>query len=154
VWIWFQKLLLYGHVGILLEFWFTGIVSLLRKHWKATGVSYIWMIWVYGMTGIAMEVMSLGIDWPFYFKAFLYMPVIYGAEALSGLAIMTITGLLQKWFGGAGGGVVPWEYEKSRWTPMGLVNFRYAILWFGVALGFDWLSAILRRVVNFIAGVS
>lgn len=145
---WWQKLLLYGHIGILLEFWFTGARSLFRRHWKLTTSSYLWMLPIYGCTALLMEAVKTAIPWPFYFKAFLYVPLIYGAEALSGATLKVLTGVLQRFLGGAQGGVVPWEYEKSNWAPFGLVNFRYAPIWYLVALGFDPVAAFIRAVLD------
>lgn len=145
---WWQKLLLYGHVGILLEFWFTGARNLCKRHWKLTTSSYLWVLPVYGVTGILMEVIRQSIPWPFWLKAFLYVPLIYGAEALSGATLAALTGLLQRFLGGVQGGTVPWEYEKSSWTPLGLVNFRYAPFWYLVALAFDPIADFIRAVLD------
>lgn len=144
---------MYGHLGILIEFWFTGFFSLYQKNWKMTGHTYLPMVFVYGMTALVLEAVSEALPWPFYFKALVYLPVIYGAEALSGSAIKIATGLLQKTFGGHGGGIIPWDYGSSRWTPFGLINFKYAPAWLLVALAFDPISGMMRNVVNYLAKV-
>lgn len=145
---WWQKLLLYGHIGLLLEFWFTGLRSLFKRHWKLTSSSYLWMLPVYGVTALLLEVVGQSVPWPFYYKAFLYVPIIYGSEALAGANLKGITGLLQKYLGGLQGDVVPWEYEKSNWAPFGLINLRYAPIWYFVALGFDPLSTWIRKLLT------
>ena len=145
---WWQKLLLYGHIGILLEFWFTGARSLFKRHWKLTSSSYLWMIPIYGVTGLFMEVIATTVPWPFYLKALLYVPLIYGAEALSGASIAGLTKQLQRFLGGFQVGLIPWEYEKSSWAPAGLVNFKYAPFWYLLALGFDPIAAFIRHAVN------
>lgn len=142
-----QKLLIYGHIGILLEFWFTGAHSLFQRHWKLTSYSYLWCVPIYGFTALLMEVVGQSVPWPFYLKPFIYVPLIFGAEALSGATLKGLTGLLQRFLGGAQGDVVPWEYQKSNWAPFGLVNFRYAPFWFVVALAFDPLSTWMRKVL-------
>lgn len=147
------KLLLYGAIGLLIEVGFTGLWSLASRNWKASGHTYLWMLPVYGMTALVLEAVSEALPWPFYFKALVYLPVIYGAEALSGAAIKIATGLLQKTFGGHGGGVVLWDYGSSRWTPFGLINFKYAPAWLLVALAFDPISGMMRNVVNYLAKV-
>lgn len=151
---WWQKLLLYGCMGMVIEVFFTSIASLIQKNWKATGCTYLWMVPIYGLTSLGLEWASDSIHWPFYLKAFVYLPVFFIAEALGGWGIQALTALLQRLFGGSGGGTIPWDYGKSHWTPMGLVNFKYTPFWLALAMGFDPLSAILRRVVNFLATVN
>lgn len=146
-----QKFLVYGCLGVLIENFFTGVASLVKRHWKATTNSYLWMVPIYGFTAFALEGLHDALPWPFYLRALVYMPVIYGVEALSGYALEKLTGLLQRWFGGSGGGVVPWDYSKSAWTPMGLINLAYAPFWFLLALAFDPISSWLHRVLMFLA---
>jgi len=98
-----------------------------------------------------LDAVRMALPWPFYLKALVYLPLIYGIEALSGLLIVTLTTLLERWFGGTGGGVVVWEYKKSAWAPMGLINLSYAPFWLILALGFDWIAAGVQKIVVFIA---
>jgi len=143
--------LLYGCIGLLIEVFFTGFHSLFIKHWKATGYTYVWMLFPYGFAGLALEGLSTSLAWPFYLKALVYVPIFYGVEGLYGWTLMKVTGKLQEWLGGSGGGVVPWDYGKSKWSPMGLINLKFAPFWLALALSFDGISAILRRVVAFVA---
>lgn len=123
-----QKLLLYsafGAIGLLIEVVFTGARSLIQKNWKATSVTYLWMWPIYSAAGAIMQALSQSLAWPFWAKAFIYMPVIYGVEALSGWILSKVIGS------------VPWHYGLSHWTPMGLINLKYAPYWFALALCFD-----------------
>ena len=150
---WWQKFLLYGCIGILIEVGFTGIWSLFKRNWKASGHTYLWMVPVYGLTAMGLEAVSEALPWPFYAKALVYLPIIYGAEAISGATIKTGTWLLQKLFGGHGGGVIPWDYGSSKLTPFGLINLGYAPLWLLVSFAFDPISDTLRSIVNYLAKV-
>jgi hypothetical protein len=146
-----QKFALYANLGILIEFWFTSIYNLLIKNWKLTGYSYGWMLWVYGMAGLVIESIGSAISWPFYLKAFIYMPIFYGIEAISGIVLSLITGKLQGWFGGTGGGTILWNYGHSKWTPMGLINIKYVGFWLLLALAFDPLSGTIHKLINHLA---
>lgn len=165
---WFYKILLYGCLGLLIEIVFTSVANFLRRHWKGTGITFIWMMPVYGVTGLLLEIIgkAVHVDWaipigvPFHYyvihlgfiaKAFIYVPIIFGAEALSGWNIRIVTKYLQKWFGGTGGDVIPWEYPVSKWSPMGLINIKYAPFWLLLACSFSLLSDILQRVLAFVA---
>lgn len=146
-----QKFLVYGHLGILIEFWFTGIYSLYDKNWKMTGYSYLPMIFIYGVTALILEALSAALPWPFYLKAFVYVPIIYGIEALSGWTLKLVTGFIQKRLGGHGGDVIPWDYSKSKWTPMGLINLKYAPFWLILALAFGPISTYVAKVLRLAA---
>jgi hypothetical protein len=146
-----QKFFVYGCLGILIEFFFTSVFSLIEKNWKATGYSYIWMVPIYGVTATALEGVSSALPWPFWLKAFVYVPIIYGIEALSGWCLKLLTRQIQERWGGHGGDTIPWDYGKSRWTPMGLINLKYAFFWLVLAMAFDPISVYLRKALNFLA---
>ena len=148
MWFFVQKFLVYGCLGVLIEFFFTGMASLVQKNWKLTSSSYLWMVFVYAPAALILEAISTALPWPFWCKAFVYVPVIYGIEALSGWTIKGITNLLQRWFGGHGGNVVIWEYHKSNWAPMGLINLKYAPFWLALAMAFDPISGFLTKILK------
>jgi hypothetical protein len=144
---WVLKFLAYGALGIQIEVLFTGLYSLIHRHWKLTSKTYLSMYLVYGASGFLLQWLSqLLADVSLPVRATIYLLVIYGAEATFGIALSRATALLQKYFGGTGGGQIPWHYGLSAWTPMGLINLKYAPYWFVLALCFDWLSGILERV--------
>ena len=131
-----EKLIVYGCLGLLIEVFFTGISSLFRKHWHATAKTYLWMLPIYGFTALALEGVSETLPWPFYLKAFLYVPIIYGMEALSGMMLKRLIG------------VIPWDYGSNRWTPMGLINFKYAPFWLALAMAFDPITSFLTKMLH------
>ena len=133
----FLKLIVYGHLGFLIEIWFTGIHSFIwNKDKSFTSVTYLPMFIIYGFTALALESISEALPWPFYLKALVYVPVIYGVEALSGWTIKRIIGL------------IPWDYQHSAWTPFGLINLRYAPFWLLVAMAFDPITSFLTKLLH------
>jgi len=137
-----QKAIIYGCLGLLIEVFFTGIGSLIRKHWDATAKTYLWMCLVYGFTALILETISDAITWPFYLKAFIYVPIIYGAEALSAWVLKMIIGR------------VPWDYGVSHWTPMGFINLKYAPYWLLLAMAFDPIASFLNKLLHAVALVT
>lgn len=131
-----EKALVYGCLGVLIEFFFTAAGALIRRNWSATGQSYLWMLPIYGFTALALEGISVALPWPFYLKALIYVPIIYGIEALSGWTIYKIIG------------VIPWDYRRSRWTPMGLINLKYAPFWLVLAMAFDPITSFLSKLLK------
>jgi len=133
----FLKLLIYGHLGLLIEIWFTGIYSFFfRRDKSATAKTYLPMLFVYGLTALVLERLSEVILWPFYLKAFIYVFVIYFAEGLSGWILKKLIGK------------IPWDYGMSHWTPMGLINLKYAPFWLIVAMAFDPITTFLTRILH------
>jgi len=131
-----EKAIAYGCIGILIEVFFTGVASLIQKDWDGTAKTYLWMFPIYGVTALFLEGISNGLDWPFYLKAFVLVPVIYGTEALSGWTIKKITGR------------IPWHYPESAWSPAGLINLKYAPFWLLLAMAFDPITAFLTKMLH------
>ena len=148
-----QKFCVYGCLGLLIEVFFTGVWSLFQRHWKMTGSTYLSMFPIYGFSALVLEAVSESLPWPFWCKAPVYVCIIYGAEALSGLTLIWLTGVLQRWFGGSGGGVIPWTYAKSHWMLFGLIEPRYIPAWMVLALAFDPISHFLTKILRIAAGV-
>lgn len=137
------KLLVYGHLGFLIEIWFTGIHSVIfDKDKNATAVTYLPMCLVYGVASLILEAVSDVLPWPFYFKAFVYVFIIYLMEGTSGWLLKKLTGR------------IPWEYPKSFWAPMQLINLKYFPFWFGVALAFDPITSFLTKLLRAVALVA
>ncbi len=121
--------LLLGIAGLLIEVFFTGISSLVRRDWAATSRTYLWMHPIYASGGFAVKVIHDNVILftnPFLdaivLAILVYVPIFYGMEALSGLASQKLLGR------------VLWDYGRSKWTPMGLINLKYAPYWLLLAL--------------------
>jgi len=137
-----EKAVIYGCLGLLIEVLFTSIHSIIEGDRDATGYTYLWMLPIYGFAALALEAISNALPWPFYLKALVYIPVIYGTEALSGWTIQQITGK------------IPWDYEHGPWTPMGLINLKYAPFWLLLAMAFDPITAFLTKLLHAVATVA
>ena len=133
----FLKLIAYGHIGFLLEIWFTGLHSIIwSKDKTGSATTYLPMFLIYGFTALALEGVSEALPWPFYLKALLYVPIIYGVEGLSGWTLKKLIGK------------IPWDYQHGPWTPMGLINLKYAPFWLLVSMGFDPIKGLLTKVLD------
>lgn len=133
-----SKALIYGCLGILIEFFFTSVKSLINKDWDAPGKSYLWMLPIHGFTAVGLEKLGEMLPWPFYFKAILYVPLIFWVEASSGWIINRLIGK------------IPWDYGKSFWTPKGLINLKYTPFWLLLAMVFDPIANFVTKVLNVI----
>ena len=137
-----EKIVVYGCLGLLIEVFFTGISSLFRGHKDAPAKTYLWMLPIYGVSALVLEGLSEVLPWPFYIKAFVYVLFIYIAEGLSGWVLKKTTGR------------IPWDYGISHWTPMGLINLKYAPYWLMLAMAFDSITAFLTKMLHALAIVT
>ena len=132
------KVLLYGHVGLLIEIWFTALHSVIfLKDVKAPGRTYLWMIPIYGLAAIALG--GLHAVLPRYLFIPLALLFIYCAEASAGLILKKLTGR------------IPWDYGSAKFGIAGLVRLDYAPFWLLAVICFDRLSDYITRILE-IAG--
>lgn len=129
---------LFGLFGIVLEVLFTGVKNIIKGNWKGAGETYVWMIPVYMIAAGCMSIVHVlcGDSVPFLIRGILYLIVIYDIELLSGTLLQVLIG------------VVPWDYGDSRWTPFGVINLKYAPLWYLVALIYEPLARFYEVLVN------
>ncbi len=108
---------IYGCIGLLLECFFTGIYSLYRGDTRMECKTWLFMHPVYAATAMILQAVSSSLVWPFYLKIFIYLPIIFGAEALSGWLSIKLYGRIL------------WDYGRSKWTPFGVINLKYTPAW-------------------------
>lgn len=137
-----EKVIVYGCLGLLIEVFFTGFSSLLSGHKDAVAKTYLWMLPIYGLSALALEGLSEILPWPFYVKAFIYVVFIYFVEGISGWVLKKTTGR------------IPWDYGISHWTPMGLINLKYAPYWLLLAMAFDSITTFLTKILHALAIVT
>jgi uncharacterized membrane protein len=121
------RLLLYGAAGWCIEVLFTGLWALLiERNRAATAHTYLWMFPIYSMGGLLLEVASdLTDGLALGLRALVYVAIIYGVEASTGI-------LLKKLIGKC-----PWDYTGRGWNVKGLIRLDYAPAWYALALLFD-----------------
>lgn len=132
------RFLAFGMLGLLIENIFTGIRSLLVKNWFGTCTTYLWMLPVYGIAGLALDGVHSLLQFHWLLMAPIYVAIIYGTE-------FTSAWILKKLIG-----AVPWDYGLSKWTPFGFVNFTYpyALSWFALACAFNPISLAMSHALN------
>lgn len=131
-----QKIFSYGCLGLLVEVFFTGAVSLYRRNWRATSQTYLWMLPIYGIGGVTLEAIQTTLNWHWFAMAFVYVPLIYAFEFVSGWTLKRIIGRC------------PWDYGSTRYSVMGLIRLDYAPLWLLVAMLFYPVSIGLTQVLK------
>lgn len=143
--VFFQKLAVYGCLGLIIEIFFTGIHSLVfNKDLAAKAQTYLWMIPIYGFTAIFLETLGKYLDFNPFINAAIYVPLIFFSEFISGLTIKKIIGRC------------PWDYGAAKFGIMGLIRLDYAPFWYVAALFLDifrsWIEKFMIVAYTLIVG--
>ena len=127
-----RRFALYGCAGWVLEVLFTGTKAALSRDSKAPARTYLWMHPIYGAVGLVLEAVHRKLGRRSRLtRAAASLGVIYATEYASGAALRTVLG------------DCPWRYRDGVHLH-GLVRLDYAPLWFGAALGFEWMRDALQ----------
>lgn len=147
-----QRFIAFASLGLLIEVVFTGIHSLLvLKNKSAQSKTYLWMIPIYGIGGILLQInrdilVSLGT--PLLVRAIMHVIIIYVVEFVSGIGLHYLIGRC------------PWKYvvsetheEIHRFSIMGFVRVDYVFFWYVLALVFDGYSDKISAIIDKISQV-
>lgn len=136
-----QNIVAYGMLGMLMEVIFTGIYSIVvHNDWRAKSTTYLWMAPIYGIGGFILELTN-GIlsGWPGPVASLVYVVLIYIMELSSGYVLLKLLGRKV------------WDYGASRWTPLGLINFRFAFYWYILAICFHYWHPWIVKSINILS---
>lgn len=135
------RLPLYSALGLVAEVLFTGVVDLInpgflqswnakelvprvpdRRDPRAVGYTFLWMVPLYALL-VFVEPLARGLaDWPLWARGFVYLPLFWIGEYLSGALIKKLVGRC------------PWDYSYSRWSVHGFIRWDYAPIWYAFTL--------------------
>jgi hypothetical protein len=125
------QLFSYGVFGMMIEVFFTICRSLYKRNWRLTGETHGYALFMYGTAGIVFDTLHNLLHWHPILMGLVYTPLIYLQEFGWGWGLKKLTGRC------------PWDYGLSRWSPAGLINFRYLPFWFILACLFDPVISVL-----------
>lgn len=141
------RFLVYGLLGWCLEILFTGVSNALwQRDRSATGKTYLWMLPIYGLGGLALEALHHGLaaahaGW--FVRGLAYLAAIYAFEFTSGWLLRHLVGRC------------PWDYTGRGVNVRGLIRLDYAPAWFACGLFFEQVQTMLdaaSRVQAFATG--
>lgn len=147
------RFLIYGLIGWCAEIVWTALYELVTgtrkdpldvtirvrmtppERWRLMGHTYLWMLPVYGLGGLAFEPLhELVRALPWLLRGSLWALGCFAVEYAAGLALRRL------------GGRCPWDYSYARWSVGGLIRLDYAPVWFLFGLA-------LERVHDAVAGL-
>lgn len=132
----FVTLLFYGHVGLLIEVWFTSIHAIfVDKDNRAPGRTYLWMIPVYAIGATLLDHMRdiSGNLFQFTINA---ISAIYAVEFISGWILRKILGRC------------PWDYGQAQYGVLGLIRVDYLPYWALAAVFFYQFSEKITTMLD------
>lgn len=132
------RFLFYGLVGWCTEIVYTGLDSLLKGDWRLPGVTYLWMLPIYGLGVFLERVHDLIRPKPWFVRGIIWLLLIWSIEYTSGWILKDITGFC------------PWDYSDSSYSVNGFIRLDMAPQWFLAGLLFerlhDWLDRVLGKI--------
>lgn len=140
-----RDIIAFGLLGLVIESIFTGINSLLNKDRLLTSTTYLWMIPIYGVTGVLISTMNDSlIETNIFIRSVYVVGLIYLVEMLSGLVLkLTI-------------GTCPWYYsdrddpkKPHKYSIIGLIRIDYALYWYLLAIGFNLYGPKITSTLNY-----
>jgi len=115
-----------GTVGWCLEILFTAFGSFIKRDYKLTGNTSLWMFPIYGMAFILAPISKLLGKQSVLTRGSVYTLCIFATEFLTGK-------FLKK------RGMCPWSYDKAKYNVEGVIRLDYAPLWFGTGLLYEYI---------------
>lgn len=137
------KVVVWGLIGLLIEVFFTGIKSAVKKPHTAEGTTYLWMLPIYGIGSILFEYISHNVRCVEPVKAVVLVVALYVVEFTSGAALRYILGRC------------PWDYNSPTggWHKMsirGLVRVDYVVWWYILSLSFVYIYPTVNRLIEMV----
>lgn len=136
------RVLLFALLGLLIEVFFTAAGSLTRGDWNLRGHTSAWMMFDYGILGVAVYPISSWLiqrNVRLFLRAAVYMLGIFAVEYISG-ELFTALGLRI------------WNYSRLPLNFRGQITLLYAPFWYALGLGLEtlyrWIDRCARALVQ------
>ena len=116
-----------------MEIIWTGLSSLLKRNYKLTATTSIWMFFIYGLAAFTGPFCDTLIMMPLVVRGGIYTLCIFVVEYIAGSFLKKAR-------------ICPWDYSGSRFAVQGVIRLDYAPAWFTAGLIFERLHLLLRSL--------
>lgn len=134
-----QRVLVYGLIGMLVEVMFSGVADLIagRSDVRLQGYTYLWMHPVWATGFMISEVLTprmraRGLHW--IGRALLWTILFFAVEYAAGWTIRSLVGR------------APWDYAAATANIDGLIRLDYAWWWACAGLIGERITSLVRRI--------
>ena len=114
-----------------MEILWTGATSLLRKDFRLSANTSLWMFFIYGSVVFIEPVCDMLMPYPIIVRGCVYMICIFAAEYVSGLILRRAR-------------ICPWDYSDYAYSVNGVIRLDFAPVWFTAGLVFEAVYRILE----------
>lgn len=118
------RFLIYGAIGCLMEVFWTGLGSLIRKDFQLKSYTSIWMFFIYGLAVFIEPLIIRLAPYHFMWRGFVYMLCIFAIEYVTGRYLKYMK-------------LCPWDYSGSKFAIAGVIRLDYAPAWMAAGLIFE-----------------
>lgn len=125
------RFLIYGLMGWCMEVLWTGLGSFMKRDYRLTSTTSIWMFFIYGMAVFLEPVCNLLFSLPVMLRGGVYVLCIFMIEYITGSFLKKIN-------------ICPWDYGDSKYNVQGVIRLDYAPVWFTAGLLFEYMYMFLR----------
>ena len=113
-----------------MEILWTGATSFLRKDFKLSANTSIWMFFIYGSVIFLEPVCDMLMPYPIIVRGSVYTICIFAAEYVCGLILRKAS-------------ICPWDYSDSAYSIHGVIRLDFAPVWFVAGLVFETVYRFL-----------
>ena len=128
------QFLVFGVSGLMMEIIWTGAASLLKRDYKLTATTSIWMFFIYGLAAFAGPVCDAITQMPLIARGGIYTVCIFIVEYITGICLKKVK-------------ICPWDYSGRRFAVKGVIRLDFAPAWFIAGLIFERMHVILSSVL-------
>jgi len=121
-----MRFVIYGLIGWGAEVLWTGLHSLLRKNFKLTSQTSIWMFFIYGAAVFFEPVVRAVAGLPMLARGAVYVLCIFTIEYIVGIIMKRLK-------------VCPWDYSNAKLNVHGVIRLDYAPAWLVMGLLFEFV---------------
>jgi len=120
------RFVIYGFIGWGAEVMWTGLHSLLKKDFRLTSQTSLWMFFIYGSALFFEPVVQTVSGLPLFVRGLTYVFCIFIIEYTVGIIMKRLK-------------VCPWDYSNAKLNVHGVIRLDYAPAWLAMGLLFEFV---------------
>ena len=125
--------LVFGISGLMMEIIWTGLSSLMKRNFKLTATTSVWMFFIYGIAAFTGPICDALTRMPLIVRGGVYTICIFIVEYITGICLKKVK-------------ICPWDYSGCRFAVSGVIRLDFAPAWFTAGLIFERMHVILRSI--------
>ena len=125
---------IFGVSGMMMEIIWTGLSSLMKRDYRLTATTSVWMFFIYGLVAFTGPICDALTMMPIIIRGGIYTVCIFFVEYITGICLKKVR-------------ICPWDYSGCRFAVQGVIRLDFAPAWFTAGLVFERMHIILRGLL-------